>query len=881
MRPDAELAKFAKAILAAGCALPLPAFGATAVAAPSDAPSGGRNSQTDDIVVQGHRADPEVLVGIKAEEDLGTQDIAAYGLDTVGELLGEIAPGVIQGDDGPVVLVNGRLATGTEEISDLPTEAVSKFQVLTKDAAARLGQGPRRRVINLVIKRDHRQRTASSDYALATAGNGTSAGAALDFVEIAAGNRTTLTVRERYTAPLLEADRNIPSDVSGIPYDLIGNILPFPAFGLEIDPALSALAGSPVGVAAVPAGLANPQLSDFARGAGRPNVPDIGRYRTLVGERRSYEMNATIARSISRRTSLTFNLFGNISIGKSLIGAPGVLVALPAKSAFSPFSRDVSIARYLDVAFDQSRHASSISAKVALNTGVGKFSVAVLASYKHRNQRNETDRQTDLDALQAGIDSGAIDPFAPLPAALLRVTRRDLTRSVSNSGEAAVTVSGDAVKLPAGWANLTLHLGGSIIEQSGLSNITGSPLQRDQTRKEVYGQISFDLPVASKESGFLGALGDFRINGNAGFRSPSDTRRLTSHGYGITWQPSATINLRASVNHDETAPSLSLLADPVSVVGGVRFYDFIRAQTVQVELVTGGNPDLLPEKRRTISVGGSFQMLNHRRLTFSADYTATRTVNAVSGLPPLSVAVQAAFADRFIRDGSGRVIAVDSRAVSFAADDRQQLRWSINLVTCFGQRNLWPRRQGQHSAPVNLGRVGSDDGGGPTELAAAPATRPWRLNFNLSHTITLKAQRLARPGLPVVDLLRGGADGYGEGQPRHTVQFTLGLAGKGVGVQVNGVWRSGSDLRVGTTASPGDLHFSARCTANMRIFAEMETLAPDRTWSKGLRLTLSTDNIFNSRQAVRDSSGFTPARYQTYLLEPLGRTVKFSLRKMF
>jgi len=32
---------------------------------------------------------------------------------------------------------------------------------------------------------------------------------------------------------------------------------------------------------------------------------------------------------------------------------------------------------------------------------------------------------------------------------------------------------------------------------------------------------------------------------------------------------------------------------------------------------------------------------------------------------------------------------------------------------------------------------------------------------------------------------------------------------------------------------------------------------------------------------VRDSSGATPLRYQPFLLDPLGRTVTLSLRKVF
>jgi iron complex outermembrane receptor protein len=54
-----------------------------------------------------------------------------------------------------------------------------------------------------------------------------------------------------------------------------------------------------------------------------------------------------------------------------------------------------------------------------------------------------------------------------------------------------------------------------------------------------------------------------------------------------------------------------------------------------------------------------------------------------------------------------------------------------------------------------------------------------------------------------------------------------------------------------------------------------------RPWLRGMRVTLSVDNVFNTRQRVTDASGAVPNTYQPDYLDPLGRTVRLSVRKLF
>jgi hypothetical protein len=53
------------------------------------------------------------------------------------------------------------------------------------------------------------------------------------------------------------------------------------------------------------------------------------------------------------------------------------------------------------------------------------------------------------------------------------------------------------------------------------------------------------------------------------------------------------------------------------------------------------------------------------------------------------------------------------------------------------------------------------------------------------------------------------------------------------------------------------------------------------SWIKGIQVSLDTTNILNLRPMVRDQAGETPLDYQRGYLDPIGRSIKVSLRKLF
>ena len=56
---------------------------------------------------------------------------------------------------------------------------------------------------------------------------------------------------------------------------------------------------------------------------------------------------------------------------------------------------------------------------------------------------------------------------------------------------------------------------------------------------------------------------------------------------------------------------------------------------------------------------------------------------------------------------------------------------------------------------------------------------------------------------------------------------------------------------------------------------------PKTAWAKNLMLSLNVQNLLNDRIEVRDRNGVTPYRFQPAFLDPYGRTVRLTVRKLF
>jgi iron complex outermembrane recepter protein len=815
----------------------------------------------------------ELVAGVHAESELKEEGIAAYGANTVGELLNQVAPDVDNSEQGPVILINGKPANGIRSVNDLPPEAIAKLQVLAPQAAGAIGESPTRRVINVVLKNEFRQGTGNLTVRGATAGRGFSSNANLSMLKLVNNNLRNFSLYANRTAPLLEAHRDVLSQSTVVPYDLTGNVLSWPMTGGEVDPDLSAAAGSPVTVAGVPAGNPTPALGDFVPFANIANVSNMGRYRTLVADQFSYGMNGNLSRQLPRNISLNLNANLDRNESRSLTGATSTVLHVPAASPFSPFSQDVGIARYLGEPLRQERESTNANLSVNLSMQLGKWRLMTDTRFGWSESITDSERRVDTVALQAALDAGTVSPFDALPLDLLDTVLSDHARARGHNASMRVQLAGALFNMPAGKANLNLSAQWQEVGQRSRTVGTNN-VSTNSNRQDRIANFNLQLPLlGSPQSQGFGMGGE--LSGAA--RDVTASGTLYTYGSGLNWRNGTLFNMRLGYNREKVSPSPSALTDPIVTVDDYRAYDFIREETVLVRYITGGNPDLRIENRDIITVSGQVRPFKTFDFNLNAQYTRTMYHDPMAALPPPSAEVQAAFPDRFRRDADGRLFEIDARMVNFVSTRNEQFRWGGNFRRAFGvPKGAPPSGQMISTQVISAGGALPPMSDGSDSLAGAG----WRLNANFTHQWQMAYKRLMRTGLPVVDLLSGGA-GFGTPQSRHRVQSTIGLAHNGTGMQLNSNWTSASHLNTGTATAPSRLDFSSTLRFDLQAFTNLGTLYPNNKLLQGVRISLNAENLLDYKQRVKDQNGVTPLRYQPYLINPLGRVVSLSFRKAF
>ncbi len=158
-----------------------------------------------------------------------------------------------------------------------------------------------------------------------------------------------------------------------------------------------------------------------------------------------------------------------------------------------------------------------------------------------------------------------------------------------------------------------------------------------------------------------------------------------------------------------------------------------------------------------------------------------------------------------------------------------------------------------------------------------------RLQASIYHTWNITDTLLIRQGLPELDLLNGSATGNNGGSPRHQVQFNGGYTRDGIGSRITLNWREGTSVNGGSRGGQA-LDFGSLTTVGARLFVDLGQqpgLVRDHPWFRGSRVSLNVDNLFNARQRVTDAQGEVPFSYQPGYVDPLGRVVRISFRKLF
>jgi len=701
--------------------------------APSKAPPSKQSSdenEPDDIIVNGEALPGSVVGDIKPEHQLTPRDIASYGVGTISELLDQIAllTGSAQGDGAPIILVNGRRISGVNEVGDLPTESVLRIDVLPEEVALKYGYAADQKVVNIILRRRFRSLVFNLGGSMSTAGGGESESGDATITHIHDNDRINIAIRATASAALFENQRGIAPD-AGSSFDSIGNIVA--PHGGEIDPGLSALAGSTVTIAGVPGGSGMPSLADIAARAGQPNVTDDTAFRTLRPSTRDYSINAVLAHAFSRTVTTSFNLRAERSTSLSEQGLPSGTLRLPAGNPYSPFADEVDVTRdFGDTPLEQRNDTTSLHGGATINADLTpKWRLSVIGGYDHGETDTDAARGYDLAAYQAALDADdpTVSPYGPTLAMLIGDPLFSYARSRSDAGNASALLTGPLFKLPAGPLRVSLRAGGTTSSTSAAT--TGAMPVPTLALARSTGDVmaSLDVPIASKT--FLRGLGTLTANVNISRTEVSGFTTLQSYGYGVNWSPVKAIALIAAVSGSQHAPTLQQLDSPTISTANVRVYDYLTGATATVTRLSGGNSSLAADDRRQFKLGGTFTPFPKANLTITANYVDSRVRNAIGSFPGVSASLEGAFPDPFTRDAEGGLIGVDTRPVNFARQEERQLRWGFDFIKILRQpkrpqgfaRRRWPPPSTMSPAP---GAVAEDGTAPPSDATPGAATDP-------------------------------------------------------------------------------------------------------------------------------------------------------------
>ena len=159
-------------------------------------------------------------------------------------------------------------------------------------------------------------------------------------------------------------------------------------------------------------------------------------------------------------------------------------------------------------------------------------------------------------------------------------------------------------------------------------------------------------------------------------------------------------------------------------------------------------------------------------------------------------------------------------------------------------------------------------------------TRPrYFLSFN--HNIVLENEVLLAQDGPLFDQLAGNVLSGGA-ISENTSRLEAGLFWQGYGMRLSGRYTGEATLLGGDLPGSSDLFFGDLATFDVRLFADLgEVLDKEEGWFKGLRLSLVADNVFDARRSVVDENGETPAAFEPFRIDPVGRYLGIDIRKAF
>lgn len=591
----------------------------------------GADDDVNTIIVLGARLMGQVDAPEPPILELGEEDIAAYGAGSIEELLQALGPqvnssrgrggsGGFGGGGGPVILVNGVRISSFRELRSYPPEAIERTEVFSEEVAQRYGYSPDQRVVNFILKDNFTSREIELEYGQPFDGGYSTQEVEGTYLRIDGPSRLNINVEWQNSSPLTEAERGIVQTPGSQP-DL-------------------------------------------------PSDPDPAQFRTLVADTSGVEATANWTTRLGESgNSLSLNATYERSDTRRLQGLDSVVLT---DSSGNSLLRTLNEGDPLTV----DSRAENYAIGSTLNLGIDDWQVTGTLDGTYVDSVSRTQARLDTTGLvaDAAADLLPIDAdLGPFPDAGFEEALTD-----TYTLNALVTARGNPFYLPAGDVSVTLRSGYSWnrIESSDTRAIASAA---QLTRGRVFGGANVSIPLTSRDEDFLGAVGDFTLNLNAGVDELSDFGTLHDWTVGLTWGVTDTLTLSANHINRKVAPTLSQLGSPAIATPNVSVFDIRNNETVLATVISGGNPNLPAQDQSDWSFGLIWELPFIDGGTVSVNYFDNHSTNVTDSLPTLTPEIEAAFPDRVVRDATGRLVQLDDRFVSFAARDERRLQFGLNL----------------------------------------------------------------------------------------------------------------------------------------------------------------------------------------------------------
>ncbi|MBJ6121975.1 TonB-dependent receptor [Sphingomonas sp. BT553] len=814
----------------------------------------------DEVVVLGRRIPGSAIRDVDPIAVLGPDDIRALGATSLTELMKRLKPlSTSSGGGDPVLLLNGRRVSGFGEMQDIPPEAIERTEILPEQDAVRFGFPPTVRVMNFITRKQFRSVAVQQLGGTSTEGGGATNYAEIISTRIDGPRRTSLSASHLRQNRILQSQRDIVPDPD-ILFALQGNVTGTNSGSL--DPRLDQIAGRPMLQAGVPTDPAVRQLLSSYDNEGLATT-DLGPYRTLQPRSDTFRVDGTVAAPLDGKISGSLNLTMEAQRSLGLNGLSPALLRVPGGNPGLPFADEVLLYRYLPGTLLRQRTTNlNLHGSGTLQGDYRRWTWNVTTTYDRNRSGALTDQGISVDQLQAAIAAGGDPLMSPDAAALSRRIRND-SHTTTNTVVGEAVANGPVLRLPAGEATVTMTTDFARSTSSGRQDgMADQPLRLERTTRGA--SVNIDVPITSPDKDVLPFMGRLSANGTLGISGVSNYGRLVTSNYGLNWTPIRGVQFNATINDARTPPPIALLTNPVFTSLNVPFFDFTTGASALVTVLSGGNPDLSPERRRVTTLGVAWQPMRDKEFRVNLDYFDTQISDQTAYLGGATSDFQAAFPGHFLRDPSGSLIQADLRPVNIAREDERKLRVSVNLWTPIGRAP---------PPPSDKAVVPLKDAPPPKP----PKQRPSLFVF-LTTTWRLDNRLILQPGSPTLNLLDGatltGTGGRSRWEVEGNVGGMIGAVNLGVFARLQGATRVRNDL------AASDLRFSGRTWLVAYGSLDAEKVV-GRPWARKMTLNLTVENLLNDRVDVRDRIGDTPNRFQSAYTDPMGRSIRLGVRKLF